>query len=83
MHACLEVYDEIIGGWRNPHNEELHNLYSLPNILTVLRSRRYDRYVAREKMNGCRVVIGKPEGSRALGRRRVGGRIILRWIVEK
>jgi hypothetical protein len=40
MHAYLEVYDEIIRGWREPRIEELHNLYSLPIIITMFRSRR-------------------------------------------
>jgi hypothetical protein len=36
-----------------------------------------------EKMNGYRILVGKPEGKRPLGRPRVGGRIILRWILER
>jgi hypothetical protein len=32
--------DEVIGGWRKLHNEELHNLYSLPYIIRVISSRR-------------------------------------------
>jgi hypothetical protein len=32
--------DEIIGGWRKLHNEELHNLYSLPNIIRLRKSTR-------------------------------------------
>jgi hypothetical protein len=30
------------GGWRSPHNEELHNLYSSPNVITVIKSRGDD-----------------------------------------
>jgi hypothetical protein len=32
--------DEVTGGWRKLHNEELHNLYSLPNIIRMIKSRR-------------------------------------------
>jgi hypothetical protein len=32
--------DEVMGGWRNLHNEELHNLYSSPSIIRILKSRR-------------------------------------------
>jgi hypothetical protein len=41
--------DEVIGGWRKLHNEELHNWYSLPSIITLVMSRkmRWARNVAR------------------------------------
>jgi hypothetical protein len=32
--------DEVIGGWRKLHNEELHNFYSLPSIIRMIKSRR-------------------------------------------
>jgi hypothetical protein len=32
--------DEVIGGWRKLHNEELHGLYSSPNVIRVMKSRR-------------------------------------------
>jgi hypothetical protein len=32
--------DEVTGDWRKPHNEELHNLYSLPNIIRIMKSRK-------------------------------------------
>jgi hypothetical protein len=32
--------DEVIGGWRKLHNEELHNLYCSPSIITVIKRRR-------------------------------------------
>jgi hypothetical protein len=32
--------DEVMGGWRKLHNEELHNFYSSPNIITIIKSRR-------------------------------------------
>jgi hypothetical protein len=56
--------DEVIGGWRKLHNEELHNLYSLPRLIT--RSMRYVRCIARmgEKRNMYRILSGKPQGKR-------------------
>jgi hypothetical protein len=35
--------DKILRGWRKLHNEELHNLYSLPNIVRIIKSRRMGR----------------------------------------
>jgi hypothetical protein len=32
--------DEVMGGWRKLHNEELHNLYTLPSIIRMVKSRR-------------------------------------------
>jgi hypothetical protein len=65
--------DGVTGGWRKLH-EELHNLYSSPNIIRIIRSRRmrWAGYVARmgEKRNVYRLLVGKPEGKRTLGRPR-------------
>jgi hypothetical protein len=51
--------DEVIGGWRKLHNEELHNLYSSPSIIRMIKSRRmrWAGYVARmgEKGNAYRI----------------------------
>jgi hypothetical protein len=66
--------DLMTGGWRKLHNEELHNLYSSPNIIRMMKSRRmrWAGHVARrgEKRNACRILVGKPEGKRPLGRSR-------------
>jgi hypothetical protein len=66
--------DEETGGWRNLHNEELHNFYSSPSIIKLVKSRtmRWVRHVARmgEKRNAYRILVGKPEGKRPLGRPR-------------
>jgi hypothetical protein len=64
--------DGIIGGWRKLHNEELHSLNSLSNIIRMIKSRRM-RWVAhvacmREKRNGYKILVGKPDGKRTLGR---------------
>jgi hypothetical protein len=64
---------EVTGWWRRPRNEELHNLYASPNILQVIRSRRMrcERHVAHvvEMRNEYKILVGKPEGKRILGRR--------------
>jgi hypothetical protein len=66
--------DEVAGGWRKLHNEDLHNLYSSPSIITIINSRRmrWAGHVARmgEKRNAHRILVGKPEGKRQLGRPR-------------
>jgi hypothetical protein len=66
--------DKIRGGWRKLHNVELDNLYSSPNIIRTIKSRRMRSagQVARmgEKRNGCMVLVGKPEGKRQLVRHR-------------
>jgi len=64
--------DEVTGEWRRLHNEELNDLYSSPNIVRVIKSRRmrWAGHVARmgEECGVYRVLVGKPEGSRPLGR---------------
>jgi hypothetical protein len=66
--------DEVIGGWRKLHNEELHNLYCSPSIIRMMKSRRmrWAWHVAcsGEKMNAYSILVGKPEGKRPLGRPR-------------
>ena len=66
--------DEVTGEWRKLHNEELSDLYSFPNILRVVKWRRmrWAGHVARmgEGRVVHRVLVGKPEGKRQLGRPR-------------
>jgi hypothetical protein len=63
--------DEVTGGWRKLHNEEVHDLYSLPSIIRIMKLRRmrWAEHVAqvREKRNAHRLLVGKPEGKRMLG----------------
>ena len=66
--------DEITGEWRRLRNEELNDLCSSPNIVRVIKSRRmrWAGHVARmgEEKGVYRVLVGKPEGKRPLGRPR-------------
>jgi hypothetical protein len=70
--------DEVTGRWRKLHNKELHDLYSSPSIIRIIKSRRmrWAGHVARmgEKRNVCRLLVGKTEGNIPLGRPR------RRWI---
>jgi hypothetical protein len=65
--------DEVIGGWRKLHTEELHNLYCSPSLIRMIKSRgmRWAGHVARMgEKSSYRILVGKPEGKRQLGRLR-------------
>jgi len=66
--------DKVTGEWGKLHNEELRDLYSLPNIVRVVKSRRmrWAGHVVRmgEGRGVHRALVGKPEGKRPLGRPR-------------
>jgi hypothetical protein len=66
--------DEVTEEWRKLHNEELHDLYSSPSIIRIIKSRRmrWAGHVARmgEKRNAYRLLVGKAEGKRPLVRPR-------------
>jgi len=66
--------DEVTGEWKRLHNEELNDFYCSPNIVWVIKWRRmrWAGHVARmgEERRVYRVLVGKPEGKRPLGRPR-------------
>jgi hypothetical protein len=70
--------DEVLGGWGKLHNEEIHNLYCSTSIIRIIKSRRMRLagHVARmgEKSNAQKILVGKPDGKRPLGRPRC------RWV---
>jgi hypothetical protein len=57
--------EEVAGGWRREHNEELHNFYTAPSIVRVTKARRmrWVGHVSRmgEVRNACRILVGKLE----------------------
>jgi hypothetical protein len=66
--------DEVMGGWKKLHSEELHGLYASPSIIRIMKSRRmrWAGHVAQmvEKSIAHRLLMGKPEGMTPLGRPR-------------
>jgi hypothetical protein len=58
--------DEVTGEWRKLHNEKLHDLYSSPSTIKIMKARRkrWVGHVARMVKNrsACRLLVGKPEG---------------------
>jgi hypothetical protein len=70
--------DDMTGGCRKLHNADLRKLCSLPSVFRMIKSRRmrWAKNVARmgEKRNAYRILVGKPDGKRPLGRRRC------RWV---
>jgi hypothetical protein len=69
------------------HNEELHNLYSSPNIIRMIKSRRmrWAGHVALmgEMWNAYRILVGEPEGKRPLGRQSCKWWTVFKWILER
>jgi hypothetical protein len=66
--------EEVVGGWRRLHNEELHNLYTSPKIIRVIKSRRirWAEHLTRmgEMRNAYSIFFGKPERKGPLGKHR-------------
>jgi hypothetical protein len=79
--------DEATGEWRRLHNEELNDLYSSPNIIRIMKSRRmrWAGHVARmgEKRGAYRILVGNLREGDHLGNPGVDGRIISKWIFNK
>ena len=79
--------DEVTGKWRKLHNEKLSDLYCLPTIVRVVKSRRMRLagHVARmgEGRGVHRVLVGEPEGKRPLGRSRRRWEDNIKWIFRK
>lgn len=77
----------IIGDLRKLHDDELQNFYSLPSIIRMYQLKRdeMDRACRTlgEKLNAYRILVGKPEEKRPLGRSKCRGMIIFKWILEK
>jgi hypothetical protein len=74
LRGMFGLEREEDGLWRKLHNDELHNLYSSPNIVRVIKSRkmRCARHVAHvgDGRGVYGVLVGRPEGKRPLGRPR-------------
>jgi hypothetical protein len=66
IHAFVAKRDEVTGGWRKLHNEELHGLYYSPSIVRVIKARRmrWTGHVARmgEVRGAYNILVGRPEG---------------------
>jgi hypothetical protein len=79
--------DAVTVEWRKLHNEDLHNLYSSPNIIQVIKLRRmkWAGHVACkvDSKGAYRVLVGKSAGKSHLEDPGLDGRIILRWIFRK
>jgi hypothetical protein len=64
--------EELAGGWRRLHNEELNSSYASPNVIRVIKSRRmrWAGHVARmgKMRNAYSILVGKAEGKRPFGR---------------
>jgi hypothetical protein len=78
--------DEVTGGWRKLHNEELHGLYSSPSIVRVIKARRMmgeARGEHGEVRGAFHILVGRPEVGRPLEDLGVDWRTTLRWILGK
>jgi hypothetical protein len=78
--------EEVAGDWRRLRNEELHKLDPSLNIIRVIKSRRmgWAGHIASfgEIKNAYKILVGKSEGKRPLGRQGLVRNIVLEWIVQ-
>jgi hypothetical protein len=76
VRNLMSIFFTIGRLFRKLHNEELHNLYSSPNIIRMMKSRRMilvgHEIRMGEKRNSHRILVGKPEGKRQLRSLKVG-----------
>jgi hypothetical protein len=67
--------DEVMGDWRKLHNEKVHNLYSSPNTIRMINSRRmrWAGHVARmgETRNAYRILVGKARRNETTGKTKI------------
>jgi hypothetical protein len=79
--------DQVTGERRKLHNEEFNDLYSSPNVIRLIKSRkmRLTGHIAStgEKRGAHVVLVGKPEGKNHLEDLGEEGKIILKWIFRK
>jgi hypothetical protein len=79
--------DKVTGGWRRLHNEELHDLYSSPSIIRMIKSRkmRWAGHVARMGKSGMNIEYWWESQKERYHQEDedVNGWIILKWILEK
>jgi hypothetical protein len=76
--------DEVTGGCRKLHNKQLCDLHSSPSIIRMIKSETKVRACTKngDKRKTCRLLVGKPEGKRPLGRPRYRWWIKLRWMLQ-
>jgi hypothetical protein len=74
--------EEVVGGWRRLHNEELHNLHASSHIIRVMESRRmgWACSMMGEMRNEYKIFIRKPGHAEDLG---IDGKITVEWILGK
>jgi hypothetical protein len=84
---CRPEWDQVTGERRKLHNEEFKGLYSSPNVIRLIKSRRMrgTGHVANmgERRGAHGVLVGKPEGKNHLEDLDLDGEIILKWIFSK
>jgi hypothetical protein len=65
LRVFVPKREEVAGGWRRLHNEELHNFYASPNIIWVIKSRRMG-WMGHGRDEVYNISLGKPEGKTPL-----------------